>query len=100
MNMLEKIKAYLPFEMALLSCERYTELASKAQDAPLNWSEKPMFYFHHVICMVCRRFRRQLCAIDEASKRLIDGEHHGDCCLPDNSKERLKAALEKASKGT
>lgn len=52
-----------------LSCERYTQLASRAIDAPLTLREKLQFWAHHMLCVVCRRFRRQIALIEKAAKR-------------------------------
>lgn len=52
----------------LLSCKRYSELASRQLDDRLSGWDKFFHRFHHAICLVCRRFARQIQVIDSASK--------------------------------
>jgi hypothetical protein len=52
----------------LLSCKRYSELASRQLDEQLSGWDKFFHRFHHAICLVCRRFARQIQVIDSASK--------------------------------
>ena len=58
----------------LISCRRYSELASIACDRELNWNERLSFRFHHVMCLFCRRFHRHLGHMNLACKNLCDGE--------------------------
>jgi hypothetical protein len=84
---------------ALFSCRRYTEMASLSLDNSLSAKEKACMRFHHVICMVCRRFRRQLDLIEEAGHRLenIDSSDKSspDQVLPQNAREKIHLAVKK-----
>ena len=55
----------------LFSCEHYSELASRRLVEPIPWYQVPFFWLHHMICMVCRRYGRQIKAIQDAAH-----EHH------------------------
>jgi hypothetical protein len=50
------------------SCEYYTQLSSKNLNNGLSLKEKLLFYLHHIICTFCRRFSRQINAIDRGLK--------------------------------
>ena len=54
--------------LSLLSCEEYSKLASKKLDEPLTKWESITYSFHKIMCMVCRRFERQILAINGAAK--------------------------------
>ncbi|MDC0357389.1 hypothetical protein OAO01_01110 [Oligoflexia bacterium] len=55
---------------ALFSCRRYTKLASHSLDEELSRSESFFMRFHHIICTVCRRYRRQINLIEAAGRSL------------------------------
>ncbi len=96
--MLRKFCSYFSrSNVLLISCQRYAKLASQRIDADLKWYEKPGFFFHHLICTVCRRFRRQIMLIDRASREL--GQSHPACCshkLSDTRKAAIKESLAKS----
>jgi hypothetical protein len=81
--------------LTLLSCRRYTELASRAQDCQLPWHERMMLSAHHALCMVCRRFSRQMKAIDRAATQinentvLIDNEF----CMDEKCRHRIEKKI-------
>ncbi|MCI5065465.1 hypothetical protein MRY87_07040 [bacterium] len=56
------------FPWNLLSCAEYSKLASKKIDVPLSAAESVAYWFHKMICMVCRRFERQLGIIERAAQ--------------------------------
>ena len=56
----------------LISCREYSRLSSKRLDEPLSFFEAFCYWFHHVICMVCRRFDRQLRTIHRAGQALAE----------------------------
>ena len=59
------------FGRLFISCERYTELTSARLDGQkLLGSQLIGYWFHHVLCMVCRRYRKQLLTIEKAAARL------------------------------
>ena len=48
------------------TCEYYSELASKSLDTELSTKELFFLKFHHVLCLLCRRCKTQIEAIDKA----------------------------------
>lgn len=57
-----------------LSCEKYTESASKLEDGDIPFFEKLRFMFHHLICFNCRRFLGQMKALNFALRKLASDE--------------------------
>jgi len=84
------------------TCQHYTELASKALDRPLSLSERLSFKLHHVICMVCRRYNRQLNLIHRASNDIAQEETDqiplDHLKLSNEAKQRLIKAVETPKK--
>ena len=93
-------KGLLSCGAALLSCEEYSKLASKKLDAKLTLWESFAYRFHHLMCMVCRRFNRQIIAINTAASRYQDSSHDTatHVALSEDSKDRMRGALSKALK--
>lgn len=83
-----------------LSCKKYSQRSSRRIDGELTLSEKPGYWFHHLICYTCRRMTRHFGIIDSASRCLgncIEEElsaSDGDTLSPNRSNE-IKAMLEK-----
>lgn len=76
----------------ILSCKRHTELASHSLDRKLTAKEKIQYYIHHLICIMCRRFERQLRVIQGAAKILCDEPAQNEC-LSDEAKNRIRHSL-------
>jgi len=83
-------------KLRTLSCEHYTELASQSMDRPLSVKEKLSFRLHHAICMVCRRYNRQINLIQRAAIRLSEREaqlekqaESSDITLSEEAKEKI-----------
>ena len=70
----------------LLSCKRHTELASNQLDRQLCLSEKFQYYIHRFICLMCRRFERQLEIIQRSAKLV---------CNDTSNLEKLSAEAKK-----
>jgi len=84
----------------LLSCRRYAELASKRleleAEGGLRGRDKFFYCFHHVICLVCRRFNRQIVMIDKACRCSLSQQQFEDSTGPKLSaeaQERIAAKL-------
>ena len=89
-----------------ITCEHYTQLASRSLDEPLSARDKFAFWVHHIICTFCRRFYRQLRLVDQAGaeiektweqdqvKSKIPNNNDN---LTDESKRRIKQAVEQAA---
>lgn len=56
----------------LISCREYSRLASKRLDEKLSVFESICYWFHHGICVLCRRFNRQIHLIDKAGAALSE----------------------------
>ncbi len=83
-----------------ISCEQYAEYASREIDGKLTPWQRLLFKGHHVLCMVCRRFRRQLRLIDEASACLSDHQLQGGgrhACMSEERKEKIRQEMSKGS---
>jgi len=81
------------------SCEHYTELVSQSLDRPLSLSEKISYRFHHLICMVCRRYNRQLKLINKASQKLEQTEGEDGLVAPEELSPEAKRRLLEVVKG-
>ena len=96
--MFRKMCSYLnKGNVLFISCEKYAKLASRKVDTHLHWYEQPGFFFHHLLCTVCRRFKRQIELIDMAAAR-VDQMSHCNCSevLSDERKEKIKSEIAQA----
>lgn len=78
-----------------LSCEKYTESASKLLDQDLPLLERIRFRFHHLICINCRRFYRQINAIDrccESAHESVPGPNQFG--LSEQAKQKLQSSID------
>lgn len=84
----------------LISCREYSRLASKRLDEKLSVFESVCYWFHHGICMVCRRFNRQIHLIDKAGASLAEDTPHdieavaGVHTLRPEAQERIRKHLQ------
>ncbi|MGA1192550.1 MAG: hypothetical protein ACO3XO_09740, partial [Bdellovibrionota bacterium] len=84
----------------LISCREYSRLASKRLDERLTVFEAICYWFHHGICMVCRRFNRQIHLIDKAGASLATDTAHdiegvaGVHTLRPEAQERIRKHLQ------
>jgi len=86
--------------LSWLSCEKYTESASKQLDQQLSFGERSRFVFHHFICVNCRRFFGQLKALNGFCSSAINVELIAEptsdtqsALLSAEEKERLQSAI-------
>lgn len=89
-----------------LSCEQYTELTSRSFDEKLSPADKVKCWTHHILCMVCRRFRRQLVFLEQAARRYEHTSFEDISereqplgkkeCLCGSAKERIRENLSKS----
>ena len=79
----------------MITCRRAAELISGEQDAKLPLHQRAGLGFHTLLCAACRRYRRQLGAVEEAVEKLFAGTRTGnpDAALSVSSKEHLKAVI-------
>ena len=55
-----------------LHCDESERLISQALDEPLAWPQRSAVRMHFISCKYCRRFRKQVELIREASRRTTD----------------------------
>ena len=81
-----------------MSCRKATELLSASLDRPLTRMERVRLRVHLVICTACRRYRRQIQAIDFALQRAVGGDAVASVddtlALGDEARTRMEQAIE------
>jgi hypothetical protein len=78
----------------LISCRDYAELVSNGMDQPLDVWERLALRLHGWICPPCARVKAQLEALRAACRwKPLEPVLEGDCRLPDESRQRILAAL-------
>ena len=79
----------------MITCRRAAELISWALDTDLSLHRRAGLGFHTFVCGACRRFRRQLGAVDEAAAEFLASSGAGNrtAALPDATKEQLRAVI-------
>jgi hypothetical protein len=76
----------------MLSCRHATRLISDGLDRSLSWGERLCLGTHLLLCPPCQRFRR--------AARWLHGilaAPAADTRLPDEARERIRRALERAA---
>ncbi len=82
------------------SCEVITHKISESYDRKLNFRERLGVRIHVMGCILCERYRRQMQALHNILQKYtseIDSEFDSDVALPQESRERIKAELQKAA---
>jgi hypothetical protein len=93
MNRLARIKRILS-----LCCEEAAELSSRRMDEPLSWTDKLAWAGHLLACRSCRRFRRHLAFLRDASGRIAAGmEDATEAVLSDEARARITASIRDAA---
>jgi predicted anti-sigma-YlaC factor YlaD len=75
-----------------MTCSRAAELISHELDAPLPLAARVGLAVHARLCGACRRYRRQLAALDRAAAELVR-EPVESSTLPPAAEARLRAAV-------
>ncbi len=77
----------------MLNCRDATRLISDGLDRPLSMAERWRLSLHLLLCAPCCRFRRAARWLHQALPRApADGP------LPDDARERMRLALERAAR--
>jgi hypothetical protein len=78
-----------------MTCRRAAELISEDLDTNLPPHQRAGLGFHTLLCGACRRYRRQLGAVEEAVAEFFASAGSGNpaATLPPSSKEHLKAVI-------
>lgn len=77
---------------AVFSCREAVHLANQALEVPLSWRKRWELRVHLAMCQACRRYRRQMSALD----RLIRGrapDETPDVVLTPGARARISRAL-------
>ena len=75
-----------------LSCCEYTKRSSRYMDRELSLLEKPGYLFHHLVCLSCRRFSRQVLLINKVCECYEPSEGElpvGNQVLSEKRKEEI-----------
>jgi hypothetical protein len=78
----------------MLSCRHATRLVSDELDRSLSWTERLCLGVHLFGCPPCQRFRR---AARWVHRAVAVATSEGDVRLPDDARERIQGALERAA---
>jgi predicted anti-sigma-YlaC factor YlaD len=76
-----------------IACREATRLASEAIDHPLPFGKRLELRFHLAMCAACRRYRRQIAALDRLVRQQAGKEPRLDLALTDEARERIRKAL-------
>ncbi|MCB0353242.1 MAG: hypothetical protein KDD64_06945 [Bdellovibrionales bacterium] len=78
-----------------MSCRQYSELASrKLDDIPLSLPQRVQYAVHKVLCLMCRRFERQIALIERAALRYRSQPMpETEVALGAEAKDRIRSAL-------
>ena len=77
----------------MITCRRATELISRELDAHLPLSQRVRLGFHKLLCGACRRFRRQLGAVDEAVGAFLEDSAGPLATLSATTRNLLRAMI-------
>jgi hypothetical protein len=86
-------KSYFRSFTSFFSCKEYTKYCCKKEVTPLTFTEKLAHLFHHVICFTCRRFSKQISALDCACKHLTKESSLGEKKLSEDAKKKISDTL-------
>lgn len=80
----------------MMTCRRVTELTTVELAGELKFGHKLAVGFHRGLCAKCRRFRRQIAAVDRAVARHLRraAPASADVRLSDETRVAMKRALE------
>ena len=78
-----------------MTCRRAAELISEELDAGLPLHRRAGLGFHALVCGACRRYRRQVGAVEEAVAEFFATAKSAPAAapLPPAAKEHLKAVI-------
>ena len=78
-------------------CESVSRISSASLDRPLSLKERLEFYTHLFMCDFCRRYHRQLVAIQKLTSGITHddrGEQPTTHCLNEEARERIRRAID------
>ena len=80
------------WKVLTLGCQESTQLLSASLDRRLTWGERLAVKAHVFFCWSCRRFRRQIVFLREASRR---HQFNLTTSMPDRSSSLIPEARER-----
>lgn len=85
----------------MLNCKQVSELVSESLDRKLTFWQRANLWMHLGMCGLCRRFRRDLVHVHEATRKYEEAIERGDLevnlKLSDESRDRIKQLLKTKS---
>ncbi len=78
----------------MISCEKASELSSKALDEKLSRREAFELWLHAILCSLCRELKKQLQTLHLGTKRILD-DPDPTCRLSPDAKKRISQNLKK-----
>ena len=78
-------------------CESVSRISSASLDRPLSLKERLEFYTHLFMCDFCRRYHRQLIAIQKLTSGITHDERGDQPTTPglnEEARERIKRAID------
>lgn len=84
----------------MLTCKEASFLASKKLDGKLSFAETIQFKLHTLLCGFCRRYAAEISKLHTMMKKAgksSDSILPDSVKLPEESRERIKQCLDKAS---
>jgi len=78
-----------------IKCKDASVLASQAMDRSLPLTSRLALKIHHLVCVNCARYARQLMAIRRLLKRESTGESYDAPMLSPEAAHRIKTELHK-----
>ena len=86
-----------PLEKILgITCRDFTRLASEKLDRPLTSGEQRRYWFHGLICSICRRQEQRMRQINTlAGKVLTNASTDAAVTMEEESRLRLRQRLER-----
>ena len=79
----------------VFTCQYYSELISKSLDSELNTKESIFLKLHHVLCLLCRRCKAQIEAIESTCCSMAKNNklNPGSKRLSDECKNKIKQEI-------
>ncbi len=76
-----------------LRCEEASRLSSESLDRALSGSDRLAWRLHLLVCVSCRRYRREILTLRRISTRFHDPVDSPAATLPEEARERIKRSL-------
>ena len=81
------------WKVLTLPCREAARLTSESLDRPLPAHDRLAVRLHILVCVSCRRYRRQVLALRRISSRLAERVDPTTTTLSDDVREQIKRSL-------